>query len=158
ANAIYRDLDEQDALYKLGALLSGLPQLSPADRLRYARAAVRALCRGRPLDEAQALLARELGQPTLVPNSELHFALTMEQTIRRIRGLPVPPEVREALFALYQKQSQPERRHAVMVDAGEWAILHDADEIVEALVELYVTDVPRGTRERTRAERLYQRM
>src|SRR5207237_127751 len=43
-------------------------------------------------------------------------------------------------------------------DAGQRATEQEAPQIVEALVQLYVDDVPRGTRERRRAERLYQRV
>jgi hypothetical protein len=49
------------------------------------------------------------------------------------------------------------RGRCVMLDAVQRATEFDAERVVEALVQLYVDDVPKGTRERRRAERLYQR-
>lgn len=62
ADALYRLLGERDALVEAGRWLSHHPALSDEDRLDYARAGVRALYRGRPQAEADAVLAGALAQ------------------------------------------------------------------------------------------------
>ncbi|MGZ3408648.1 MAG: hypothetical protein ACXVAN_19490, partial [Polyangia bacterium] len=123
-------------------------------RLRYARAAVRALVRGLPYDEADALLAH-----TEAPaDSELAFAVELGRAVNAIRVEEPPKSVREALVALYKRQKRHDRQRAVVLDAVQRASRLEAEKLVEALAQLYVDDVPKGTQERRRAERLFERV
>lgn len=155
ADALYRQLDDAAALFEAARRLSEHPSLAMDDRLRYARAAVRALVRGQPLAEAQALLQQWREKEAV--DSELAFALELAQTVLRLRDDKKIKAERDALVGLYKRQSRLDRRRAVMLEAVQRATELDAERLVEALVQLYVDDVPKGTRERRRAERLYQR-
>lgn len=155
ADALYRQLDDAQALWSSARGLATHRYLVPEERLRYARAAVRTLVRGQPLNAAQALLAKQRSDEP--PDSELAFSLELFQNVLRIRDdHPGKPE-REAIIALYKKQTRLDRKRAVMLEAVQRATELDAERVIEALVQLYVDDVPRGTRERRRAERLFQR-
>lgn len=155
ADALYRELDDAAALFEAARRLSEHPSLGMDDRLRYARAAARALVRGLPLPEARALIqqwrAKESG------DSEVAFALELTQTILNLREDKKIKAERDALVALYKRQSRLDRRRAVMLEAVQRANELDAERLVEALVQMYVDDIPKGTRERRRAERVYQR-
>lgn len=155
ADALYRQLDDAGALWETARRLSEHPGLAPDDRLRFARAAARALVRGLPLDKAQELLAKRKVEAD--PVSELAFAIELTAAVLRIRDDRPTTADRDAILALYKRQTRLDRRRAVMMDAVQQATRFDAERIIEALVQLYVDDVPRGTRERRRAERLYQR-
>lgn len=155
AEALYRQLDDAAALWTVARRLSEHPSLAADDRLRYARAAVRTLVRGLPLTEAQALLTKERAAATA--GSELAFVLELTEAVLRIRSDKPAKAEREALTALYKQQSRLDRRRVVMLEAVQRATEFDAERVVEALVQLYIDDVPKGTRERRRAERLYQR-
>lgn len=155
ADTLYRQLDDAGALWEVARRLSEHPSLALDDRLRFARAAARALVRGLPLDKAQELLAKRRVEAD--PASELAFALDLTAVVLRIRDDKPATADRDAIIALYKRQTRLDRRRAVMLDAVQQATRFDAERIIEALVQLYVDDVPRGTRERRRAERLYQR-
>lgn len=155
ADALYRLLDDAGALWEAARRLSEHESLALDDRLRFARAAARALVRGLPLDKAQELLAKRRAE--VDPESELAFAIELTAAVLRIRDDRPTTADRDAIIALYKRQSRLDRRRAVMLDAVQQATRFDAERIIEALVQLYVDDVPRGTRERRRAERLYQR-
>jgi len=58
ADALYRELDDPAALAAACRRLAAIPAFEPEERLRYARAAVRATTRGLPFAEADAALAR----------------------------------------------------------------------------------------------------
>jgi hypothetical protein len=156
ADALYRQLDDRDALWNACRRLSEHAALGPDDRLRYARAAVRALVRGLPFDEAEATLARARAEAPA--GSELAFALQLGAAIGRVRSEDVPKPVRNALVDLYKEQTRHGRRRALVVDAVSRASQLDAEKLIEALAQLYVDDVPRGTQERVRAERLFDRV
>ena len=66
--------------------------------------------------------------------------------------------MREALVALYRTQTRHDRQRAVVLDAVQRASRLEAEKLVEALAQLYVDDAPRGTQERRRAERLFERV
>lgn len=155
ADALYRQLDDAAALFAATQKLSEHPSLAVDDRLRYARAAVRALVRGLPIAEAQALIEQE--RTKAAADSELAFALELAQMVLRLGDDRAFKADRDALVGLYKRQSRLDRRRAVMLDAVQRATELDAERLIEALVQLYVDDVPKGTRERRRAERLYQR-
>lgn len=155
ADALYRQLDDAAALFAAARRLSEHRDLAPDDRLRYARAAVRALLRGLPSAEAQTQL--EQWRAKADADSELAFALELAQLVLRVGDDKKFKTDRDALIALYKRQSRLDRRRAIMVDAVQRATELDAERLIEALVQLYVDDVPKGTRERRRAERLYQR-
>jgi hypothetical protein len=154
ADALYRQLDDNEALAAAAKAISEHPTLKPDVRLRYARAAVRAMVRGLSYDEADAKLARVEAPP----DSELAFAVELGRAVNAIRVEEPPKSVREALVALYKKQTRHDRQRAVMLDAVQRASRLEAEKLVEALAQLYVDDVPRGTQERRRAERLFERV
>ncbi|MGZ3428843.1 MAG: TolB family protein, partial [Polyangia bacterium] len=154
ADALYRELDDRDALATAARRLSEHAALPLDLRLRYARAAVRALVRGLPYDETDALLAH-----TEAPaDSELAFAVELGRAVNAIRVEEPPKSVRETLVALYKKQKRHDRQRAVVLDAVQRASRLEAEKLVEALAQLYVDDVPKGTQERRRAERLFERV
>src|SRR5262249_40666220 len=122
-------------------------------RLRYARAAARAMVRGLPSAEADARLAKERAEAKA--GSELDFALDLRRRLLVIHDEHPGKDVRSDLVALFDAQKQSERRRALMLDAVEVATQHKADGIIEGLAEHYLDSLPPGTGERRRAERLY---
>ncbi len=155
ADALYRELDDRDALVASCRLLAEHPKLEPDDRLEYARAATRALVRGLPPDEAIQILAKE--REKVAPESELAFAIELQTANLAIRNDDPPKEVRQELIKLYERQTRLDRKRAVILDAVRRASVFGADKVIEALAKRYVTDVPKGTAERRRADRLYRR-
>jgi tetratricopeptide (TPR) repeat protein len=160
ADALYRSLDDREGLVTACKSLAASTALSPDDRLRYARAAVRAMLRGLPRGEADARLSRERSAAEV--DSELAFALDLAREVLAIQGASpvglVPPTVSDSLMALYARQSRPDRRAALVTDAVRSAEERGADGIVEAIAQKDIEDVQRGTRERRSAERLYRRV
>ena len=155
ADALYRELDDRQALVALCRGLAARPSFDPEVRLEYARAAVRALLRGRPLDEAMSQLAR--ARETEAPDSELGFALELARLTLAIQSEHPGPAVKASLIALYDAQPRIDRKRAIVLDALERAAELGADSLVEAVSERYVDDVQKGTGERRRAEQLYRR-
>ena len=155
ADALYRGLDDREALVATMRRLAEHPSLEADDRLRYARAAVRAMVRGLPYDEADALLTRAHAAES--PTSELAFALEAARLLNRVRDERPPRALRDEIRALYNAQTRFDRQRALMTDAITRAVDLDAEQLVEALVADYLDDVPEGTRERRRAERLFER-
>lgn len=156
ADALYRELDDNDALVAVCRRLSGLRGLTQDDQLRYALSAVRAMIRGRPYDSADARLARARAE--LSGDTELTFALELGRALLAIRDDHTPPSVLEALGALYARQSRPDRRRTVVLEALKRASDVGADHVVEMLAARYLDDAKPGTTERRRAERLYRRV
>jgi hypothetical protein len=155
ADALYRELEDRDALAAAAGKLSENSALEPGDRQRYARAAVRALVRGLPYDAAENVLQKQLQQVSA--DSEMAFAIELMRILLSVREENPSRELRARLVELYKKQPRLDRKRAVMLDAVQRAVDLEAEKLVEALVKLYVEDTPRGTGERTRAERLYER-
>lgn len=155
ADALYRSLDDREALVAAMRRLAEHPTLEADERLRYARAAVRALVRGLPYDEAEAILAR--ARTTAPEGSELAFAVDSARLLNRVRDERPPRALREEIRALYNAQRRFDRQRALMTDAIARAVDMDAEQLVEALAADYLDDVPAGTRERRRAERLFER-
>jgi tetratricopeptide (TPR) repeat protein len=155
ADALYRQLDEREALVEVGRRLSMHTAFKDDDQLDFARAAVRALYRGRPYDEADAAMARALASAPA--GSAYAFALELGRHINAIHEERPPRPVRDALIAFYQQQQDPLRRRALVQDAVERASSLGADGVLEAVATVYVDDAPPGTEERRRAERLFRR-
>ncbi len=154
ADALYRELGDSDALAAAARALADHPALAADVRLKFARAAVRAMVRGLPYDEADAVLAK-VDAP---PDSELAFAVELAKVVDTIRSATPKRDVRDAIVTLYKKQKRHDRQRAVMLDAVGRAAELEADMLVEELAQHYVDDVPRGTQERRRAERLFERV
>ncbi|HEX6836827.1 MAG TPA: hypothetical protein VF334_09660, partial [Polyangia bacterium] len=154
ADALYRELDDRDALVAATRRLSEHPALDATERLRFARAAVRAMVRGLSYDETEALLAH-VDAP---PDSELAFAVELFRAVNTIRVEEPPRSVRDTLIALYQRQPRHDRQRAIMLEAVQRASRLEAEKLIESLAQRYVDDVPRGTQERRRAERLFERV
>ena len=154
ADALYRELGDFDALAAAARALASHPALAIDARLKFARAAVRALTHGLPYDEADAVLAK-IDAPE---GSELAFAVELAKVVNVIRSETPKREVRDAIIALYKRQTRLDRRRAVMLDAVGRAAQLEAEMLVEELAQHYVDDVPRGTQERRRAERLFERV
>ena len=155
ADALYRELDDRDALFAVCKHLATNQGLSADERLDYARAGARALARGLPFEQAQANLAR--AREAESADSELAFALDLATAVLGIVDPHPPPEVKARLLALYQSQTRVDRKRAVMLDALQPAAELGADSLIEALSERYVDDAVPGTEERRRAEQLYRR-
>ncbi|MET0400828.1 MAG: hypothetical protein ABW123_00440, partial [Cystobacter sp.] len=155
ADALYRALDDRRALVEVGRRLSVNKVFKDDDQLDFARAAVRALYRGRPLAEADAAMARELEAAT--PGSAYAFALELGRRVNALHEERPPRAVREALISFYHQQEDPLRRRALVQDAVERAAALGADGVLESLATVYVDDAPAGTEERRRAERLFRR-
>jgi hypothetical protein len=155
ADALYRELDDRQALVTACRKLAADAGLTPDQQLRYARAAVRAMVRGLPRDEAAAEVARARATEG---DTEVGFALDLEALLLAIREANPPPAVRDAVLALYGKQPRPGRRQALVDDTVARATAAGADRVVEALVQRYIEDVRRGSRERRGAERLYRKV
>lgn len=156
ADALYRALDDREALVAVGARLSGNSGFAPDERLRYALAAVRAMTRGLSFDDAAARIERE--RAGVANDSELAFALDLAKVVLPIRDSSAAPSVSDALIALYVAQSRPDRKHAVVTEAVRRADQVGADRVVEALAQRNIEDVARGSPERRGAERLYRRV
>ena len=157
ADALYRELDDREALFHACRALSSNRGLSPEDQLRYARAALRALVRGLSSVEARARLARPLVAP-MAEEGELSFALEVTDLVVTIQDAHPPPSVVRGLTDLYARESRPGRRRALMGDAMRRAAAMGAEEVLEALATRDIQEVRRGTRERSSAERLYRRL
>jgi tetratricopeptide (TPR) repeat protein len=155
ADALYRELDDRSALSAVCRRLSTNQALDLEERLDYARAAVRAMTRGLAFDAADAALARE--RPTVPGDSELAFAIDLGRAVLAVRDDHPPVAVRDAIVALYARQTRPDRRRSVALDATERAVQVDAESVSEAMAERYFIDTAPGTLERRRAEHLYQR-
>ena len=155
ADALYRSLDDREALVAACKRLSETTALTLEERLGYARAAVRAMVRGLGFDEAIAGLVRERSMTDA--DSELGFALDLQRVVLAIRD-GAPPAVGDELLALYARQSRADRRAALVADAVHRADSVGADRVIEALAQKNIDEVKRGTRERKSAERLYRRV
>ncbi|MBZ4371510.1 hypothetical protein [Corallococcus sp. AS-1-6] len=155
ADALYRELDDRDALVAAGRKLSQNKVFKQDDQLDFARGAVRALYRGRPYAEADAAMAQALAAEP--PGTPYAFALELGRHVNALNVERPPRPVRDALVAFYQQQTDPLRRRVVVQDAAERAASLGADGVMEALATLYVDDAPAGTEERRRAERLFRR-
>jgi hypothetical protein len=155
ADALYRELDDPAGLAAACRRLSALRSFEPEQQLGYARAAVRAMTRGLPYDEAEAALARAL--PSAPAGSEYAFALEVGRAVLGLRSEPVPREVRRGLVALYRAQTLPHRRRAVLLDAVGRAAQLGADLTIEQLAKASLEAAPPGTPERRGAERLFRR-
>ncbi len=153
----YRQVDDREALVTACRKLASDAGLTPNEQLRYARAAVKAMLRGLPFDEADARLARERGS-TGPQEQELAFALDLGRAVLAIRDAHAPPSVGDALLALYAAQQRPGRRRALVVDAVQRADDVDADDVLDALVQRDIRTVKRGTHERGEAEDVYERI
>jgi hypothetical protein len=156
ADALYRELDDREALVAIGRQLAEHPALTSTEQLRYARAGVRALLRGRSYDEQEILLARERARSA--PSSEWAFALELGAAVLQIRTEEPPKAIRDRFVDLYKSQDRPERRRAVVMDGAQRASEFEAERVVEKLAQLYVADAPLGTKERQRAARLFERV
>ena len=157
ADALYRELDDREALVAVCRQLSANRALAPDKQLRYARAAARAMVRGLSYADAVARLTRERATAT-PPEAELAFAIDLTRVVLAMRDAHAPPAVSDAILALYAAQTRPGRRRALMDDAVQRADDVDADDVLEALAQRDIRDVKRGTHERTSAERLFRRM
>ena len=157
ADSFYRQLDDREALVAACRQLSAIAGLNPDGRLRYARAAVRAMVRGLPFPDADARLVRERAGAT-AREPELLFAIDLARDVLAIRDSHAPPAVGNALLALYAAQTRPGRRRALIVDAVQRADDVDADDVLDALVQRDIQDVKRGTHERGEVEDIYERL
>ncbi len=159
ADALYRALDDGEALVSVCKTLSANEGFSPDEQLRYARAAVRAMVRGLAFDDADARLVRERAAAAADRGeTELTFAIDLARAVLAIRDPHAPPSIRDALVAFYEGQSRPGRRSAVVSEAVRRASEVGADGVIETLAQRNIEDVKRGTRERRSAERLYRRV
>nr|WP_255207650.1 MULTISPECIES: hypothetical protein [unclassified Myxococcus] len=155
ADALYRELDEREPLVEASRRLSEHRIFPADDQLDFARAAVRALYRGRPYDEADAAMAQAL--TTAPAGSAYAYALELGRHINALRSDRPPRAVREALLGFYRQQQDPLRRRVLVQDAVERSAELGADGIMESLALVYVDDTPPGSEERRRAERLFRR-
>ncbi|RYZ43480.1 MAG: hypothetical protein EOO71_03210 [Myxococcaceae bacterium] len=155
ADALYRALDDREALLDAGRRLSMNKVFREDDQLDFARAAVRALYRGRPYAEADAAMAQALAEAPA--GSAYAFALELDRHVNALHEERPPRPVRDALMAFYHQQKDPLRRRALVQDAVERAANLGADGVLEALATAYVEDAPAGTEEGRRAERLFRR-
>lgn len=156
ADALYRELDDRDALVVVCRRLSEIAALTSEERLRYARAAVHAMVRGLPFDAAAKRVARE--RATVTADAELSFALEMAEAVLDLRDAHPSPSATERLLALYARESSATRRRALVDEVVARASQVGADEVVQALAQRYIVDVRRGTTDRRPAERLYRRV
>jgi len=155
ADALYRELDDRPALVAVCKSLSTIKALDLDERLDHARSAVRAMTRGLAYDAADAELARE--RQTAPDDSELAFAIDLARAVLAIRDGHPPNAVRDTIVALYQGQTRPDRRRAVVLDAVRRAAQMGAERVTEVVAERYLADTAPGTLEHLRAERLYAR-
>jgi tetratricopeptide (TPR) repeat protein len=156
ADALYRELDDPEALVSVCRRLASSGGLMPDEQLRYARAAVRAMVRGKGRGEARERLARE--QSAARPGeAELAFALTLEGVLLDVRDAHPPQEVVDRLLAAYAGEARPGRRSALVAEVVLRAGAVGADELLLALAARAIVEVKPGTRERPRAEGLYRK-
>jgi Tol biopolymer transport system component len=153
ADALYRALDEREALLAAYQKLTVHPALSATDRLGFARAAARTLVRGLSRSEAEAALAA-----VTPPDSDLAFAYELMRAVSAVQDAKPSEEVRERIIALYRRESRPERRRAVILESMQRGWERGAHSLLQRLAELYVDDAPKGTIERRRAARMYRRL
>jgi Tol biopolymer transport system component len=153
ADGLYRTLDERAPLIALARRLAAREGLPEDVQLDYARAAARAVVRGLPRAEALAAVERERA----TARDELAFALDAMREVLTIEAGEPAPGVRERMLALYDAQPRPDRKRALVLQAVKQAAELGADWVIECLAERYLQDVPLGTEERRRAERLYKR-
>ncbi|HSQ62133.1 MAG TPA: hypothetical protein VLM85_02925, partial [Polyangiaceae bacterium] len=146
ADAFYREMDDRDALVAVCRRFAASPAFEPDDRLDYARDAVRALTRGLPFDAAEATLARERGSAP--DDSELAFANDLERALLAVRDDHPTDAVRDAIVALYARQTLPYRRRAVVLEAVRRAARMGAERITEAVALRWIDDTKPGTDER----------
>ncbi len=157
ADALYRQLDDREALVTVCRDLSVNSALRPDDQLRYARAAVRAMVRGLAYGDADARLASARAAAT-ARESELVFAIDLARAVLAIRDAHAPKAAGDALLALYAAQVRPGRRRVLVVDAVQRADDVGADDVLDALVQRDIRDVKRGTHERGETEDVYERL
>jgi tetratricopeptide (TPR) repeat protein len=155
ADALYRKLDDREALVETGRRLSMNKAFHEDDQLDFARAAVRALYRGRPYDEADAVMAQALASAPA--GSAYAFALEMGRHVNAVHEERPPRPVRDALIAFYRQLKDPIHRRALVQEAVERAASLGADGVLEALATAYIDDAPPNTEEYRRAERLFRR-
>ena len=144
ADALYRELDDSDGAGRRGRARSPSTRRSTPDvRLRFARAAVRAMVRGLPVRRGRRGARASVDAPA---DRELAFAVELGRAVNAHsrRGAAAAP-CATALVALYKKQKRLDRQRAVVLDAVQRASRLEAEKLVEALAQLYVDDVPRGT-------------
>ena len=156
ADGLYRELDDREALVTTCKKLALHADLAVEDRLRYARAAVRAMVRGLPYTEGEARINRE--KATAPEGSELAFALDLGLAVRAVREPKTDPNVKKALLDMYDAQTSVWRRRAIMIDGVDRATQVGADGVIEGLAEHYEQSVAPSSPERRRAERLYTRV
>ncbi len=155
ADALYRELDDREALVAVYRRLASNLGLTAGERVDYARAGVRALVRGRAADEADRILAGE--RATEAGDSDFGFALDLGRLVVAIRSDRPGRDLRTRLLTLYDAQARPERRRALVFDAVERAADMGADFIIEGLIERHIDGLAPGTDERLRAMRVYRR-
>ncbi len=153
AEAYYRSLDERSALIVLARNFAMRPDLKEDVQLDYARAAAHATVRGLPIAEALQAVDHERASAT----GEWAFALDLTREVLTIKKGKPEPGVRERMVALYEGQTRTDRKRAIILEAVQQAAELGANWVIECLSERYLADVPRGTEERRRAERLYKR-
>jgi Tol biopolymer transport system component len=156
ADALYRELDDRDALVAVYRALAAHPAFDATYRVQFARQLARSLAHGLGADEAAALIDVELKRAA--PDSEVALELTAERWLRKLKRGPAPADVTEALLALYAQQRTVERRRALVLDVVQRAAEHDADELVEKFAHAWVSSSPEGSTERRRAEKLYKQV
>ncbi len=154
-DALYRRVDDREALVSACRQLAVNKGLRPDEQLHYARAAVRAMVRGLSYEEVDARLAHERARATAL-ETELAFSIDLERDVLAIRDSHAPQAVGDALLALYAAQTRPGRRRVLVVDAVQRADDFDADDVLDALVQRDIQDVKRGTHERGEAEDVYE--
>jgi hypothetical protein len=157
ADALYREIDDREALVRACRQLSVVASLRPDEQLRYARAAVRAMVRGLPYPDADARLARERAGAAAA-ESELAFSIDLARAVLAIRDSHAPQSVGNELLALYAAQTRPGRRRVLVVDAVQRADEVDADDVLDALVQRDIHDVKPGTHERGETDDIYERI
>ncbi|MET0284097.1 MAG: hypothetical protein ABW352_06495, partial [Polyangiales bacterium] len=153
ADAFFRSLDEREPLIALARGLATRSDLKEDVQLDYARAAAKHIVRGLSQEEALAAVDRERASAT----GELAFALDLTREVLTIKKGKPEPAVRERMIALYEAQPRADRQRAIILEAVQQASELGANWVIECLAERYIHDVPLGTEERRRAERLYKR-
>ena len=154
ADALYRELDDRDALVAAARKLAEHPALDGEARLRYARAAVRALVRGRATTKPtpcwrgpRRRRAPSWPSPSSSGAPSAPFAPRSRPRAcarRWWRSIAGSSGMTGSAPSCSMPCSAPRRL--------------EAEKLVEALAQLYVDDAPRGTQERRRAERLFERV
>ncbi len=155
ADALFRELDDREALVAVARRLATIDALPDTEQLEYARGTAKALVRGRSAAEGEAALAR--ARATAPEGSELAFALDLSIAVLAIRERQPPPPVGDAIVSLLHRQKRTDRRWAVITEAVRRAGELNADPLIERLAEEHVRVTRPGTTERRRAERFYER-